>query len=331
MNTVCRMMYLLLAVLPLLFAFGCGKASAPQETGYTVTHAQGHAVAFEKKPVRILNYGLWLDNIVLGMLPPERLVGIDHMADDPNSSNIVDIAAGFTEKINHPSAERVLALHPDVVFLDADIDAGPAQTLPELGIRVVACKKPHNAEELRTAVRMVAAALGEEEKGEALVALVDAEREALAGRLKEVPPDARKTVVVISMSPTYGSRGGLFDGLCGMAGVTNGAAEIGLTAGQSLTKEHIVAVNPDVLIVPVWNDHGSYDIEKFNREYLDDPALQTERAIRERQIYRPHEGYIYNASQDMIFGAQDIAHAAYGDIVPLPVHRHLSVVEGLSR
>ncbi|EJP28421.1 ABC transporter, substrate-binding domain protein, partial [Selenomonas sp. FOBRC9] len=150
-------------------------------------------------------------------------------------------------------------------------------------------------------------------------------------RLKEVPPCERKTVVVISMSPTYGSRGGLFDGLCGMAGVTNGAAEIGLTAGQALTKEHIVAVNPDVLIVPVWNDHGSYDIEKFNREYLDDPGLQTVRAIRERQIYRPHEGYIYNASQDMIFGAQDIAHAAYGDIVPLPVHRHLSVVEGLSR
>ena len=331
MNTVCRMMYLLLAVLPLLFAFGCGKASAPQASGYTVTDAQGRAVAFEKKPVRILSYGLWLDNIVLGMLPPERLVGIDHMADDPNSSNIVGIAEGIAEKINHPSAERVLALHPDVVFLDADIDAGPAQTLPELGIRVVACKKPHNAEELRTAVRMVAAALGEEEKGEALVGLFDAEREALAGRLKEVPPDARKTVVVISMSPTYGSRGGLFDGLCGMAGVTNGAAEIGLTAGQALTKEHIVAVNPDVLIVPVWNDHGSYDIEKFNREYLDDPALQTVRAIRERQIYRPHEGYIYNASQDMIFGAQDIAHAAYGDIVPLPVHRHLSVVEGLSR
>ncbi|WP_314905117.1 ABC transporter substrate-binding protein [Selenomonas artemidis] len=331
MNTVCRMMYLLLAVLPLLFAFGCGKASAPQASGYTVTDAQGRAVAFEKKPVRILSYGLWLDNIVLGMLPPERLVGIDHMADDPNSSNIVGIAEGIAEKINHPSAERVLALHPDVVFLDADIDAGPAQTLPELGIRVVACKKPHNAEELRAAVRMVAAALGEEEKGEALVGLFDAEREALAGRLREVPQEARKTVVVISMSPTYGSRGGLFDGLCGMAGVTNGAAQIGLTAGQALTKEHIVAVNPDVLIVPVWNDHGSYDIEKFNREYLGDPALQTVRAIRDRRIARPHEGYIYNASQDMIFGAQDIAHAAYGDIVPLPVHRHLSVVEGLAR
>ena len=112
-----------------------------------------------------------------------------------------------------------------------------------------------------------------------------------------------------------------------MAGVVNGAAEIGLEAGQALTKEHILAVNPDVLIVPVWNDHGSYDIDKFNREYLEDPALQTVQAIRTQQIVRPREGYIYNASQDMVFGAQNIAHMAYGDLVELPVERHLSVVE----
>ena len=87
-------------------------------------------------------------------------------------------------------------------------------------------------------------------------------------------------------------------------------------------------MNPDVLIVPVWNDHGSYDIEKFNREYLDDPALQTVRAIRDGRIVRPHEGYIYNASQDMVFGAQDIAHAAYGALVELPVGGHLSVADG---
>ena len=129
------------------------------------------------------------------------------------------------------------------------------------------------------------------------------------------------------MSPTFGNRGGLFDALCTMAGVTNGAAEIGLTAGQSLTKEHILAVNPDVLIVPVWNDHGSYDIDKFNREYLDDPALQTVKAIRTQRIVRPHEGYIYNASQDMVFGAQDIAHLAYGDLIEPPVGRHLTVAE----
>ena len=87
-------------------------------------------------------------------------------------------------------------------------------------------------------------------------------------------------------------------------------------------------MDPDILIVPVWTAHGRYDIDKFNREYLDDPALQTVKAIREQRIVRPHEGYIYNSSQDMVFGAQDLAHLAYGDAIEQPVERHLSVAAG---
>ena len=316
-----------LALVFVLAALGCGSAPTGQTGGYAVTDAEGRTVAFAEKPVRVLNYALWLDDIVLGLVPPTRLVGIDHLADDPNSSNIVAIAEQIPVKLNQPSAEQVVALHPDVVFLDAGKDAAVAETLRDLGIRVVACQKPRTVDEVRAAVQLVAAVLGEEEKGTALITAYDAECQALAARVATIPPAERKTVLVISMSPTFGSKGGLFDHLCTMAGVRNGAAEIGLTAGQALTKEHILAVNPDVMIVPVWNDHGTYDIDKFNREYLDDPALQTVKAIRNQQIVRPHEGYIYNASQDMVFGAQDIAHMAYGDRVDQPVERHLSVAD----
>lgn len=322
-----RIFVLMLSCVLLFSGVGCGGVQNERAGGYTVTDAEGRTVAFDQKPVRVLNYGLWLDDIVLGMLPPERLVGIDHLADDPNSSNIVSIAETIPVKLNQPSAEQVVALHPDVVFLDTGKDAAVAESLRDLGIRVVACRKPRTPEEVRAAVQLVAAALGEEAKGTALIAAYDTACAELTERVAEIPTDQRKKVLVISMSPTFGNRGGLFDALCTMAGVTNGAAEIGLTAGQSLTKEHILAVNPDVLIVPVWNDHGSYDIDKFNREYLDDPALQTVKAIRTQRIVRPHEGYIYNASQDMVFGAQDIAHLAYGDLIEPPVGRHLTVAE----
>jgi len=322
-----RVPALLLCVMLLLAVLGCSRAPAERAGGHQVTDAARQTIVFDEKPMRILNYAFWLDDIVLGLVPPERLVGIDHLADDPNSSNIVGIAAQIPVKLNQPSAEQVMALRPDVVFLDAGRDAAVAESLRDLGIRVVACEKPRSADEVRATVQLVAAALGEEEKGGALIAAYDAACQALADRVAAIPPAERKTVLVISMSPTFGNRGGLFDHLCTMAGVVNGAAEIGLEEGQSLTKEHILAVNPDVLIVPVWNDHGSYDIDKFNREYLDDPALQTVQAIRTQQIVRPREGYIYNASQDMVFGAQNIAHMAYGDLVEMPVERHLSVVE----
>ena len=322
-----RVPALLVCVMVLLAVLGCGGAPAERTGGHQVTDAARQTIVFDEKPMRILNYAFWLDDIVLGLVPPERLVGIDHLADDPNSSNIVGIAEQIPVKLNQPSAEQVMAMRPDVVFLDAGRDAAVAESLRDLGIRVVACEKPRSADEVRTAVRLVATALGEEEKGAALITAYDAECQALAARVAVIPPAERKTVLVISMSPTFGSKGGLFDHLCTMAGVVNGAAEIGLEAGQSLTKEHILAVNPDVLIVPVWNDHGSYDIDKFNREYLDDPALQTVQAIRTQRIVRPHEGYIYNASQDMVFGAQDIAHLAYGELIEQPVGRHLTVAE----
>ncbi len=322
-----RVPALLVCVMVLLGVLGCGGPPAERTGGHQVTDAARQTIVFDEKPMRILNYAFWLDDIVLGLVPPERLVGIDHLADDPNSSNIVGIAEQIPVKLNQPSAEQVMAMRPDVVFLDAGRDAAVAESLRDLGIRVVACEKPRSADEVRTAVRLVAAALGEEEKGAALITAYDAECQALAARVAVIPPAERKTVLVISMSPTFGSKGGLFDHLCTMAGVVNGAAEIGLEAGQSLTKEHILAVNPDVLIVPVWNDHGSYDINKFNREYLDDPALQTVQAIRTQRIVRPHEGYIYNASQDMVFGAQDIAHLAYGELIEQPVGRHLTVAE----
>ena len=322
-----RVPALLVCVMVLLGVLGCGGPPAERTGGHQVTDAARQTIVFDEKPMRILNYAFWLDDIVLGLVPPERLVGIDHLADDPNSSNIVGIAEQIPVKLNQPSAEQVMAMRPDVVFLDAGRDAAVAESLRDLGIRVVACEKPRSADEVRTAVRLVATALGEEEKGAALITAYDAGCQALAARVAVIPPAERKTVLVISMSPTFGSKGGLFDHLCTMAGVVNGAAEIGLEAGQSLTKEHILAVNPDVLIVPVWNDHGSYDIDKFNREYLDDPALQTVQAIRTQRIVRPHEGYIYNASQDMVFGAQDIAHLAYGELIEQPVGRHLTVAE----
>lgn len=44
---------------------------------------------------------------------------------------------------------------------------------------------------------------------------------------------------------------------------------------DSFNKEMLVASNPDLLIMPVYNDHNTFDIEKhITKKFLDDPALQ---------------------------------------------------------
>ena len=87
----------------------------------------------------------------------------------------------------------------------------------------------------------------------------------------------------------------------------------------------LVKIDPDLLIMPVYNDHGNFDIKKYNQDFLEDPSLQTMRAIKNKQLFYPNEGYIYNCSQDVVFGVQEIAHAAYGEAFAMQGAQHLRV------
>ena len=94
-----------------------------------------------------------------------------------------------------------------------------------------------------------------------------------------------------------------------------------------MSKEQLVAINPDVLFLPTYNDHGAYDVASFRARYLSDPSLQTIRAIWDGRLEEPCEAYIYNCSQDFVFGVQEIAYRVYGDAFRQGAGEHLSAVD----
>ena len=138
-------------------------------------------------------------------------------------------------------------------------------------------------------------------------------------------PQKKKKIVLVSLMSSYGGKGCIFDDMCKETGVINGVSAAGIKNGQQITKEMLVKIDPDLLIMPVYNDHGNFDIKKYNQEFLEDPSLQTMRAIKSKQLFYPNEGYIYNCSQDVVFGVQEIAHAAYGEAFAMQGAQHLRV------
>jgi hypothetical protein len=111
-----------LAVMLLIVVFfisGCGSSNGGnvKKAAYEIIDDQGAMIQLEHKPERILTLAMGTDSIVLGILPEEKLIAINSLADDPVSSNIVDKANGITRKIKNPSAEEILSLKPDVVFI----------------------------------------------------------------------------------------------------------------------------------------------------------------------------------------------------------------------
>lgn len=314
------------------FLIGCGKIGQDQRIStsesYSVTDAQGKTVEMIKKPERILTLAMTTDIIILGMLPPERLVAVDTLLDDPTNSTVVELAKQIPEKLSDQSTERIVSLKPDLVIASPWTSPEQVDMLRDLGLKVIVCNGGNSISEVEVNIDLIAKAIGEPAKGQKMIAIMEEKLQEIKEKVAEVSKEyPRKTTVLLSLMNNYGGIGSAFDSMCKLAGVTNGLAMLGIQNGQSLTKEMLVKINPDFLLMPSYNDHGKVDTDKFIREYIDDPALQTMTAIEQKNFYKPREFYIYNSSQDIVFGVQEIALAAYGATFAQPDNCHISVID----
>lgn len=322
----------ILAIFMLMILFmllGCGitndKTTSVGESAYQVVDIRGTVVAMPAKPKRIVTLSASTDEIILGMLLTENVVAINALLDDPVSSSIVKKAQKIRNKIKNPSLEQIISLQPDLVIVPHWGNAEIVDGLRDVGLNVVVCKGPQSVEDVRETTMLLAKAIGEESKGIQLIAKMDEKLKEIKNKVDKIPTEKRKTIILISLMPSYGGTGCIFDDMCNYAGVVNGVSAAGIKNGQIVGKELLVKINPDILILPVYNDHGTFDVEAFRKEFLDDPALQTLTAIKEKRLYMPREGYIYNCSQDVVYGIQEIAFAAYGNDFSQPADCHISI------
>ena len=115
--------------------------------------------------------------------------------------------------------------------------------------------------------------------------------------------------------------------MCDYAGAVNAKAAAGNKSGTVMTKEQLVAANPDYIFLPSYRIPSSNE-ETYGREYMSDPSLTQMTAVREGHIKHPWGHYVYNGSQNIVFGAQETAAMLYGDAFAQPTNRHLTAVEG---
>ena len=311
----------------LLTACSMPKSAEEKPATYTVTDIEGTVVDFPSPPKRIVTLSMSTDETMLGLVEPQRMAAVNTLLDDPVSSNVTGLVKEIPQRIGNPTVEEIMALQPDLVVVPDWGDLTMVPSLREVGLRVIVCKGASNLAEIRETIELLAAAAGVPERGQKLRAMMDAKLAEIQEKVAKIPQTERKRVVLISLMSGYGGLGSSFDEACHYAGVINGRAELGIRDFQVMTKEQLVQIDPDILFLPTYNDHGKYDVEKFRREYLDDPSLQTMKAIRNEAFAEPFEGYIYNCSQDFVFGVQEIAYRVYGDDFKQGEDEHLSAVK----
>lgn len=283
---------------------------APEQVGYEVQDYQGNLVKLPGKPQRIISLTLGTDEILMSLVAPSRLVALTYLADDPGISNIAESAKQVPGRVK-ANLESVIGLKPDLVIVANWQPIELIKSIKDAGIPVYVYKTPSTIEEIKKVIKELATLLGEESKGAEIVATMDADLLVVSEKIKNVPHDQKKTVIRYTLTgATYG-KGSLFDDICKYAGVENGVAKAGGSAFEQLPKEKIIAVNPDVFILPDWDFDEKIDVNTFKNQVQNDPTFQSVQAIKNNQLIIIPDKHVSSASQYITLGVKEITTAIY--------------------
>ena len=320
------------AVLTVIFAAlligGCINSSEQQAGGYQITDVEGTVVTFAHKPQRILTVSAGTDELMLGLVEPERMAAINESLADREHTNIPWVCDRIPTVIpRSPSVEQIAALHPDLVVVTPWMPRENIDAIRELNVPVVVCKSAATMEDIHANIRLFALAVGEPERGEKLIGKMEDKLAEIRAKVAQVPEEKKhKSIALISIMVNYGGAGCTFDELCNYTDSINAKAAAGNRMGQEMTKEQLVAANPDYIFLPSYEDAETRE-ENYGRQYMEDPSLQQMTAVREKQIGHPWARYVYNLSQNIVFGVQETAWILYGDAFRQSRQEFLSAVE----
>lgn len=203
---------------------------------------QAHA----EQPNRIVSLNLCVDQILLDLVPRERIAGVSFLASDPTMSMMAREAQGLPAV--RGSAEEILALDPDLVLAGEYTTAATVDLLRRLGRRVEIVPMATNFDGIRKVVTHIGDLTGEQSRATALIKAFDerlAEVKARAVVRSATPPPRAVAMQVNSLASGEGS---LVDEVLRQAGFENAARGRKLGPAGRLPLETLIADPPDVIV-----------------------------------------------------------------------------------
>ncbi|MFM9849486.1 MAG: ABC transporter substrate-binding protein [Hyphomicrobiaceae bacterium] len=200
--------------------------------------AQAHGA-----PQRIVTLNACADQIVVDLVPRERIRAVSHLAADPLTSAVAEKARGIPW--TRGNAEEVLAFDPDLVIAGEYTTPATVALLERLGLKILKVPDASDFNGARAVTRLIADAVGEREKAERLLADFDRRIAAAA----PADPSWRPKAVVYQVNNLASGPGSIADTVLRAAGFTNLTAELNLGSGGQLPLEALVADPPDLIVL----------------------------------------------------------------------------------
>ncbi len=256
-------------------------------------------------PVRVASLNLASDEVLVDLIPPERLVAVTSFADDPNTSNVVGRVPASVVRFTHADLERLLALRSDLVVVSEFTDADFLHLLAASGLRFHRMEGLDSMEGIRKGIVELGEAVGAEAYARRLVECFDGSLRDLDARLVGV---ARPRVLYWSEPHTAGERT-VIGAIIERAGAVNVGREMGLKGVLPIGAERAFVANPDVVLIA--------EAPGARVALVRHPVLSRLAAVREGRIVEMPGNFVVPLTQYAADACWFLAHALHPDRVPV--------------
>jgi iron complex transport system substrate-binding protein len=255
-------------------------------------------------PRRVASLNLSADEVLIELLPPERLVSVTRWADEAGTSNIVGRVPPSIFRIQKVDMERLVSLDPDLVVVSEYTDADFLRLLERSGIRHHRMKGLESLAGVRAAILDLARAVGALDKAHRMVARYDATLQDLGRRLA----GARRPRVLYWAGGMTAGGDTAIGALIEAAGAVNVGREMGVQGIGPPGAERAFVADPDAVLVGTW----PLAVESLKA----DPLLSQMRAVREGRIVVMPNELLVALSQYTADACWHLASVLHPDRVP---------------
>jgi len=241
------------------------------------------ALANESSHARIVTIGGAATEIVFALGAGDRVVAVDLSSTFPPQVTQLP-KVGYVRAI---SPEGVLSMEPDLIVATGALGpVGARKSIEQFPIDTILLPELKTLAELTDSIQRVAAHLETGEKGRALITEIREQLQLAAS--KSLAGEGQRPSVIFLLRPPGPSSFGMAGGrntrahnMIEMAGGRNAAAS--LTGFQTLAKESLLALNPEIILVGQSEGHGGS--HEAIAAMLEDPALSAVDAIRDGAVH----------------------------------------------
>jgi len=240
----------------------------------------------QKKP-RVMSLSQCTDQILLMLVPPERITSVTYLA-EPNAVTDEVRRRAAASRVNHGTAEEVAAEQPDLLLTGNFNTPATRRLAKKVGIPLLEVASADSFDDVRRITRQIGAAVGESARAEALIAAMDADLADLA----RTAPKRKLRAVGWSGAGRAPGKNTMFNDILTAAGGVNLAARPG-PFESDFNLEELLTLNPapDVLL------YGASGASRatFQAGVARHPVL--DRAYRNRRVSYPEAMYVCGVPQ----------------------------------